>query len=48
MAQITPFDDTIISFLHQQGAEKVRVFGSCARNKARADSDLDLMIWRTS
>jgi predicted nucleotidyltransferase len=45
MAQITPFDDKIISFMHQQGAERVGVFGSYARNEARPDSDLDLMVW---
>ena len=47
MARITPFDDTIISFLHQQGADKVGVFGSYACNEAREDNDLDLMVWRT-
>jgi predicted nucleotidyltransferase len=45
MAQITPFDDKIISFMLQQGAVKVGVFGSYARNEARANSDLDLMVW---
>ena len=45
MAQVTPFDDKIISFMHRHGAEKIGVFGSYARNEARPDSDLDLMIW---
>jgi len=45
MAQVTPYDDKIISFMRQHGAEKVGVFGSYARNEARADSDLDLMVW---
>lgn len=45
MAGITPFDDTIISFMRQQGADKVGVFGSYSRNEARTDSDLDLMVW---
>lgn len=45
MARITPFDEKIISFLHQYGAEKVCVFGSYARREARPDSDLDLMVW---
>ena len=46
MAQVTPYDDRIISYMHKYGAEKVGVFGSYARNEARADSDLDLMVWR--
>jgi predicted nucleotidyltransferase len=45
MAQVTRFDDTIISFMHLHGAEKIAVFGSYARNEERADSDLDLMVW---
>lgn len=45
MAQITRFDDTIIDFMRQHGAEKIGVFGSYARNEARPDSDLDLMVW---
>ena len=45
MAQITRFDDQIVSFMQQHGAEKIGVFGSYARNEARADSDLDLMVW---
>jgi predicted nucleotidyltransferase len=45
MAQITRFDDQIISFMRQHGAEKIGVFGSYARNEARADSDPDLMVW---
>lgn len=45
MAQITPFDDTISRYMHQQGANKIAVFGSYARNEARPDSDLDLMAW---
>lgn len=44
-AQVTPYDDTIISFMRQHGADKVGIFGSYARNEARADSDLDLMVW---
>ena len=45
MAQITPFDDRINTYMSQQGAVKIGVFGSYARNEARADSDLDLMVW---
>ena len=45
MAQITRFDYQIVSFMQQHGAEKIGVFGSYARNEARADSDLDLMVW---
>lgn len=45
MARITPFDDKIVNYLHIHGAEKISVFGSYARNEARADSDLDLMVW---
>ena len=45
MAQVTPYDDRINAYMRQQGAVKVGVFGSYARNEARADSDLDLMAW---
>jgi len=45
MTHITPYDDRIIGYMSQHGAEKVGVFGSYARNEARADSDLDLMVW---
>jgi predicted nucleotidyltransferase len=45
MAQVTPYDDKIISFMRQHGADKIGIFGSYARNEARADSDLDLMVW---
>ena len=45
MAQVTRYDDTIISFMRQHGAEKIGVFGSYARNEARSNSDLDLMVW---
>ena len=45
MAQVSPFDDKISSYLHQHGANKIGVFGSYSRNEARADSDLDLMVW---
>jgi predicted nucleotidyltransferase len=45
MAQITPYDDRISTYMREQGAVKVGVFGSYARNEARADSDLDLMVW---
>jgi len=45
MAQVTPYDDRIISYMVQHGAEKVAVFGSYARNEARSNSDLDLMVW---
>lgn len=45
MARVTQFDDKILSYLNQHGVEKVGVFGSYARNEARADSDLDLMVW---
>ncbi len=45
MAQVTQFDDKIINFMRQHGAEKIGVFGSYARNEERTDSDLDLMVW---
>ena len=45
MAQITPFDTTIISFMKSHGATRVGIFGSYARGEARADSDLDLLVW---
>jgi predicted nucleotidyltransferase len=45
MAYVTPFDDKILGFMRQHGAERVCVFGSYARNEARPDSDLDLMVW---
>jgi predicted nucleotidyltransferase len=45
MAHITPFDDKILSFMNLHGAEKIGVFGSYARNEAREDSDLDLIVW---
>lgn len=45
MAQITPFDDKIISYMKQHGARRICVFGSYARGKARPDSDLDIMVW---
>jgi hypothetical protein len=45
MAQVTRFDETILSFMQKHGAEKIGVFGSYARNEARPDSDLDLMVW---
>lgn len=45
MAQVTPFDTSIIDFLAKHGAERVAVFGSYARGEARPDSDLDLLVW---
>ncbi|MDD2500440.1 MAG: nucleotidyltransferase family protein [Geobacter sp.] len=45
MAHVTPFDTTIINFMKSHGAVKVGVFGSYARDEARVDSDLDLMVW---
>jgi len=36
--------DEILSLAHRRGAKNVRVFGSVARNEARADSDIDLLI----
>lgn len=45
MARVTRFDDQIISFMRQHGAEKIGIFGSYARNDERENSDLDLMVW---
>lgn len=45
MAQITPFDDKIQAYMKAHGATRVGVFGSYARGEARADSDLDLLVW---
>lgn len=45
MAQVTPFDATIISFMTEHGAERIGVFGSYARGESRPDSDLDLLVW---
>jgi len=44
MAQITPFDKTIIDFMSRHGVTQVAVFGSYARGEARPDSDLDLLV----
>ena len=45
MAQITPFDDKILEYMKAHGANRIGVFGSYARGEARADSDLDLLVW---
>ncbi|MFA6364556.1 nucleotidyltransferase family protein [Methanoregula sp.] len=34
----------ILRLAQQRGARNIRVFGSVARNEARADSDIDLLI----
>lgn len=36
--------DEILSIAKERGARNVRVFGSVARNEAREDSDLDILI----
>ena len=36
--------DEILSLAHRRGARNVRIFGSVARNEARPDSDLDILI----
>lgn len=36
--------DEILSLAYRRGAKNVRVFGSVARNEARADSDVDIPI----
>lgn len=45
MAQVTPFDTTIINYMKAHGAVKVGVFGSYSRGEASTDSDLDLIVW---
>ena len=45
MAQVTPFDDKILDYMKAHGAKQIGVFGSYARGEARADSDLDLLVW---
>lgn len=45
MPQVTPFDDQILAYMKAHGASRVGVFGSYARGEARADSDLDLLVW---
>ncbi len=45
MAQVTPYDDTIINFMTRHGASRIGVFGSYARGEAGPDSDLDLLVW---
>lgn len=44
MAQVTPFDKTIINFMSSHGVSQIAVFGSYARGEARPDSDLDLLV----
>jgi len=44
MAQVTPFDKTIIDFMSGHGVSQIAVFGSYARGEARPDSDLDLLV----
>jgi hypothetical protein len=36
--------DTILAIAQRHGVTSVRVFGSFARNEAREDSDLDLLV----
>jgi predicted nucleotidyltransferase len=36
--------DTILAIAKRHGVTSIRVFGSFARNEAREDSDLDLLI----
>jgi predicted nucleotidyltransferase len=36
--------DTILAIAKRHGVTRVRVFGSFARNEAREDSDLDLLV----
>jgi predicted nucleotidyltransferase len=36
--------DEILSMAEQRGARNIRIFGSIARNEARPDSDIDLLI----
>src|SRR5690242_5679840 len=45
VAQVTPFDDKILEYMRAHGATRIGVFGSYARGEARADSDLDLLVW---
>jgi predicted nucleotidyltransferase len=36
--------ETILAIARRHGVTRVRVFGSFARNEAREDSDLDLLV----
>lgn len=36
--------DEILSLAHRRGAKNVRIFGSVARNEARKDSDIDILV----
>jgi predicted nucleotidyltransferase len=40
--KLRPFGPSLLA--HRRGAKNVRVFGSVARNEARADSDIDLLV----
>ena len=43
-ALIQSHREELLSLAHRRGITSVRVFGSMARDEARADSDVDLLV----
>lgn len=44
LAELRERRDEILAIARRHGASNVRVFGSVARDEARADSDIDLLV----